>query len=83
MSSNLEQIPRQFAEQLISDPLRRSVFVSSRVLKFFDQKALKSDRETFANDCSEVEESMFASSRHTAHLMFHRSDILSTISIVF
>ena len=65
LPSYAEGIARQFAEQHISDPLSRPVFVSARVLKFVDQEAAESDGEASASDCSDVEESMSASSSPT------------------
>jgi hypothetical protein len=62
LSSYAEGIARQFAEQRISDRSPRPVFVSARVLKFVDQEAVESDGEASVSDCSDVEESMSASS---------------------
>ena len=66
LPSYAEGIARQFAEQRISDPPPRPVFVSARVLEFVDQEAVESDGEASVSDCSDVEESMSASSSPTA-----------------
>lgn len=62
LPSYAEGIARQFAKQRIFYRSPRPVFVSARVLKFVDQEAVESDGKASVSDCSDIEESMSASS---------------------